>query len=231
MAWNSDSENEEFNDKPYSTFSHEDPQRFLTRPKYPFVFLGAGLLLLIALVIVFFPRSSGQKNEVSGDTNEVSGDTNEVSGDITARVGRIETKVADLMDIHQRIDGLESRIVEIENKVQSAREGQAAPNPELTDQIKSNRKLIKDTSKRLNLIEERLNRVGKQIQEADAAESDRQTTGPSSSETFVYVVKKGDTPYGISREHDVELDRLLKINGLDDNAEIYPGQELEIPKR
>jgi len=229
MTWNSDSENEELNDKPYSALS-EDPQRFLTQPKYPFVLLGAGVLLLIVLVAVFFVRNPEPTDKAGSATEAAAPDTNRPEADMAGRLKRIEAKITDLMAIQKRMDGLESRIIDIENKYRSAREGKTAPEPESTHQIQANLRSIKDTTQRLNLIEQRLNRLEDRIQQASAAGTDRQTAGPSSPETVVYVVKKGDTPYGIAKKHDVELKRLFNLNGLKDGAKIYPGQELKIPK-
>ncbi|KPU26705.1 peptidoglycan-binding protein LysM [Caloranaerobacter sp. TR13] len=52
---------------------------------------------------------------------------------------------------------------------------------------------------------------------------------PESEDFFYYVVKKGDTPYLISKKFGVKLDELLKINGLNSSSIIYPGDKLRIP--
>ncbi|QIB26928.1 LysM peptidoglycan-binding domain-containing protein [Caloranaerobacter azorensis] len=52
---------------------------------------------------------------------------------------------------------------------------------------------------------------------------------PESENFFYYEVKKGDTPYLISKKFDVNLDELLKINGLSNSSLIYPGDRLRIP--
>ncbi len=46
-----------------------------------------------------------------------------------------------------------------------------------------------------------------------------------------YTVKSGDTPFEIARAFGMNLNTLLRINGLSRNSKIYPGQELwVIPK-
>lgn len=52
---------------------------------------------------------------------------------------------------------------------------------------------------------------------------------PESEDFFYYEVKKGDTPYLISKKFGVKLDELLKINGLNSSSIIYPGDKLKIP--
>lgn len=44
-----------------------------------------------------------------------------------------------------------------------------------------------------------------------------------------YVVKQGDTLYGIAREQDVELTTLMRANGINDARELRIGQKLYIP--
>lgn len=45
-----------------------------------------------------------------------------------------------------------------------------------------------------------------------------------------YVVKSGDTIYDIARLHDVGVDDLLSLNGLERDDYIYPNQQLLVPK-
>lgn len=45
-----------------------------------------------------------------------------------------------------------------------------------------------------------------------------------------YVVKKGDNMYEIAKKYGVDYKSLLKINGLDEDDYIYPGEVLLIPR-
>ena len=44
----------------------------------------------------------------------------------------------------------------------------------------------------------------------------------------VYKVKRGDSPFSIARQHNMNLDKLLRLNQLSSHSTIYPGQELYI---
>ena len=44
-----------------------------------------------------------------------------------------------------------------------------------------------------------------------------------------YIVKSGDNMYAIAKENNIDLDTLLKYNGLNKNDYIYPNQEILIP--
>ena len=46
-----------------------------------------------------------------------------------------------------------------------------------------------------------------------------------------YVVSKGDNLYLIAQKNGTTVPTLVAINGLEDSAFIYPGQEILIPKR
>ncbi|AFG37916.1 murein hydrolase activator EnvC family protein [Spirochaeta africana] len=45
----------------------------------------------------------------------------------------------------------------------------------------------------------------------------------------VHEVRRGDTLYSISRRYDVTVDALRELNGLDEEARIFAGQQLKLP--
>lgn len=46
-----------------------------------------------------------------------------------------------------------------------------------------------------------------------------------------YIVKKGDNLYSIAKNYNVDLDTLLKLNGLEKDDYIYPNEEILIPNK
>lgn len=49
------------------------------------------------------------------------------------------------------------------------------------------------------------------------------------SDSNTYIVKKGDNPYSIAKQYNIDYQTLLTYNGLNENDYIYPNQELMIP--
>ncbi len=51
---------------------------------------------------------------------------------------------------------------------------------------------------------------------------------PAGDEHKTYLVKPGDNPFIIARNHGIDLERFLKINGLNKYSKIFPGQTLYV---
>ena len=47
---------------------------------------------------------------------------------------------------------------------------------------------------------------------------------------FYYTVKKGDNLYSLAQQYNVDIETLLKINGLNRTDTIYPNEQLLIPQ-
>lgn len=232
MDWKSevDAENEELYEKPYSTFSNEDPQRFLAQPKYPYVLVGAGVLILIVLLIVFWPNNPESTKEASDESRHAGRPA--VNDEIMPRLDRIETRIDELEGFQERVNQLDNRIAGLEENFQLINEGDFSSDSEASDQMKANAELIENSADRLNAVEKRLNQVEKQAASNKAQFDDIEESDQSRSEqtSNVHEVKKGDTLYSISRKYDVNLDKLRRANGLGNQAMIKPGQKLKIPK-
>ncbi|WP_127848446.1 LysM peptidoglycan-binding domain-containing protein [Lacticaseibacillus hulanensis] len=56
----------------------------------------------------------------------------------------------------------------------------------------------------------------------------RVTAASSSSRSNTYTIKSGDNLYRIAADNNMPLKKLESLNGLDDNADLQPGQKLRI---
>ncbi|MBS3809355.1 MAG: LysM peptidoglycan-binding domain-containing protein [Desulfobacterales bacterium] len=99
-------------------------------------------------------------------------------------------------------------------------------------------KIIKYRVKRgdsLWVLAKRYNTTTKKIQKLNNLDSVNLHIGQtlkipagSAANLDVYRVKKGDSPFTIAKRHNMNLDRLLRINQLNKNSRIYPGQTLYV---
>lgn len=46
-----------------------------------------------------------------------------------------------------------------------------------------------------------------------------------------YTIKKGDNLYAIAKNYGIDFNLLAKLNGIDSNDYIYPGQTIIVPKK
>ena len=44
----------------------------------------------------------------------------------------------------------------------------------------------------------------------------------------VYIVKTGDSPFAIAKQHNMSLNRFLSANGMTPRSTIYPGQSVYV---
>ena len=239
MDWQSDSGNEEYHERPYSTLSGGRVGSLLSRAEFPFILLGGGLLVLLLIFFIFFTGGDAPSDEAARN--------------VPQRLEELESRVDMIADVQQRMDSLEAQMMSIEESV-SANRSRMTPDTGVIDQMQANTRALQKATERLNLLEKRLNRMKDQVQKI-AANAGRQpsvktsqsskasaasaaasaaaspaASAPSGTEADVHVVGKGDTLYSIAKDNNVELERFLKANGLNENSTIYPGQELKIPR-
>ena len=122
-------------------------------------------------------------------------------------------------------------LTEIENLKNSIKDLAAKINTldkQLSDSEKSNKTIsnrasqlennIKEMEKSMSSISEKLRELG-EIEKAAVSDVQKQS---------LYVVKQGDTLYGIATRSGMSVDELRKKNGIEKNDTIYPGMKLSI---
>jgi len=129
MDWKTDSDFNESEEQPYSSFQSNKSGRFFDRLEIPIILIGAGLLALVILFVLFIPK----KNAVTIDDYKF----------LASRLDQLEKKVDNLTN--SDIDVREFNPAE--NPVQYQ---------QLVNWIKSNAEVITETIKKVDTIEKRL---------------------------------------------------------------------------
>ncbi|RME20413.1 MAG: LysM peptidoglycan-binding domain-containing protein, partial [Deltaproteobacteria bacterium] len=94
-----------------------------------------------------------------------------------------------------------------------------------------------DTIKRLNGLRDYSLRVGQKLRipssgrQAAAAERHGPSKPGSSESVGTYSVQPGDTLFSIAKRHGMKLQRLLDLNGLEENSAIRPGQVIRVERK
>ncbi|MCW7753727.1 LysM peptidoglycan-binding domain-containing protein [Desulfobotulus sp. H1] len=190
----------------------------------PFVWLGAGLVMVLILFLLFFP---GRSSEPVFST------------------GSIEP--TDLAGISDRLDKLAS-------SVESMRMQRMFSEPGPGDQeelLTAIRKLNADLSMQIAALSKKMDGLEApavsavsapqkvrptagsterpSVTESQAPLKSRTTQTPSSADVTEYRIQQGDTLYSIALKHKVPLAKLLEANNMTANDPIHPGQRLKIP--
>jgi LysM repeat protein len=124
----------------------------------------------------------------------------------------------DLTPLQSRLDQVENRLAIVDDNV---RKVQA-----LEDQMKSLQQGQAGLEASGKTVSERLEKLAKQVEKAQALPA--APRAPAQAKTQVHEVRSGDTLFGIAVKYGITLDQLLRLNNLNKNATLQPGQKLLI---
>lgn len=161
------------------------------------LFGGAGLLVLIILILWLFLGSNGGSNE-------------ELSF-IEARLGRLEDRIKNTRTLEDRIRQIE--------------EQQKAVTQSLLIADRSLRTLKEDFNQLTAAYENMQKKTTPVPQEAEVSPP-VQKEPISKSKKGYHVVSRGETLYRISQKYGISVEELRRLNKMDSNSLIHPGQEL-----
>ena len=161
------------------------------------VFWGIGLLVLIAAFALFF---------IGGD----------------------KASTEDLKSIRAKLSQLSKRVILLEGTGQKV--------ADLEDRIKGLQKSVAKLDASGKPVGERLDRLVKKIdglQKRMASVPAERETEPaiqkspiSKSKRSYHEVSRGETLYRISKKYGISVDELRRLNNINQNQTIYPGQKL-----
>jgi LysM repeat protein len=132
MDWKTDSDLNELDAEPYSSFQSNKSGKLFDRLELPIILIGAGLLVLVILFVLFIPK----KNEITIDDYK----------HLVSRLDQLEDK----------IDNLSGKEIDIEEFDPSKNPVQYQ---QVINWIKSNAEVISETIKKVDEIEKKIQGV------------------------------------------------------------------------
>lgn len=210
----------------------------LKRSENSFIYLGAGIVTVIAFFIFFM--ATGKDDPAPADTSMA------------------------IHELESRIQALEDRIVQLGSEKSVPAAAQTGV-PELdayqarVERVEAALSVkFESLTKRLAWIESRLGAMSKKqdimvssgnaasasasaegsrtpVKQATVSSVKKKPAAPAETSinarpTVYHVVEKGDTLYGISRKYDISLNDLLQLNNLKKTSAIHPGEKLKLSK-
>ena len=171
--------------------------RVLQPQRKTLIFGGAGVLLLIALIAIFF----GNGNELSTEDLPT----------IQARLSQLEERLT-------RLEGMEDKIVFLDQQGKDLLHYVGE-----TDRLgRSLAQQVDKLAKRIDRLEKTVAPVSGKAEAGLTIQ--RKPFSPAKGR--YHEVRLGDTLYGIAQRYDMSLEELCRINHTSPKHIIYPGQKL-----
>jgi LysM repeat protein len=165
-------------------------------------------VLILFILVFFLVVPKGGDGELSRQVAELSDRLQRVEEKLT----NMEAPLGGAAQLGSRVDKVEKSLLSFDASNASVASKMNRMADEL-DQIQ------KDVSA--------LNSQKNSVKKIPAASSTSGKTQPASQAVY-HEVQPGETLYGISRQYNLSVDALRRLNGLSDQASIYPGQKLKV---
>jgi LysM repeat protein len=172
MDWKTDSDLNELDPEPYSSFQSNKSGKLFDRLELPIILIGAGLLVLVILFVVFIPK----KNEITIDDYK----------HIVSRLDHLEDK----------IDVLSGKEIDLEEFDPSKNPVQYQ---QVINWIKSNAEVISETMRKVDGIEQALKVSPVSKTSVSAAPVKEKKTAPKKKTALVLKPKEMPKPVSIAK--------------------------------
>lgn len=179
-----------------------------------YIFLGAGLIVLIIFFIIFFPRNPKIEARLASIEERL---LNLEGGE---RILRIEDKLSNLeKSVPLRLDNIEKKLGTPHIKVDADQGVKKAATVETLSAPK------KGTETKPDNIKEKISAESKpkNLPEAEPANDVKKIT-----KAQYHEIRSGDNLYNLSRIYNVKLEDLQKLNNITPGTILQPGQKILI---
>lgn len=208
----------------------ESGTSLLKKNELSIIFVGAGILTVIIFFIFFNP--SGANRDKNTAVHEVPSKSTSDLTQLQKRIGRLETVVKDKLAAGQiKSSEVATGTVSEKNLESGALDSyrQRLEQVETAVSVK-----LEAVNKRIDTLEKNIAELSDKISSAGFASGSsgsgtkKTVSADVKKKSMFHTVQKGDTLYSISREYNTSVEKLRKINNLDEESSIYPGDNLVI---
>jgi LysM repeat protein len=196
-------EEEHFNEEQYSPWAeHKEAKRSIKLGKYQVPSLLLGLAIVALVVVLFLILRNG-----GGDTAA------------SQRIVALEQRLQQLEERLDKFEGIDEKVTAIWEQAKSFEKFK-----DRFDRSEAS------TSLRMDHLTMSLEALQKQLNEArsmqTSATAKEPAAGKSSSKIQYHVVEAGDTVYGISKQYNLSVEELRRLNKMKPDSVLMPGQKL-----
>ncbi len=182
----------------------------------PFVWAGTAIVILILILMVFWPDSN---NKASTDKLDSIAERLDM---LENRIFIVETSFQNITNQQpqeQNIESFQNRIEQLEAFVKHK-----------TDQFTSE---LEKAQKKISSLESKPSSTVTSSKSASAKKSapvEKPAAVRKTDTAKYHTVQKGETLYRISVNNGISVDQLLELNNMSKNSVIYPGQKLRVSR-
>jgi LysM repeat protein len=205
-----DAGSEEYSLEDPLAFWHEEKKtlwkKIFGRSETPFFIMGAGLVVLVVIFFVIAPKGGNQDVLRQVDL-------------LSERIQKAEEKLGNMEALLKGAAQAESRTAAVDKSLPKFDSADASAS------LKMDR-----MADELSLMQKDINALKSQKIAAREIPTASKNTGKAQSapQAVYHEVQSGETLYRISRQYNISVDSLRRLNGLSEQAAIHPGQKLKV---
>lgn len=201
----------------------------LKRNELSIIFIGAGILTVVIFFIFFNPSGANRDNNTTD--HKTPSKTGPDTIQLQKRINRLEAMVKEnsAAGTIQSGENLRADSAKTSNSetMSSFRQRLERVETALSVKLEAVNKRIDSLEKSMAELSDTISSLGSAAGTTGAVEEKR-VSGDVKKKSMFHTVQKGDTLYSISRKYNVSVDKLRKLNNLDKDSSIYPGDNLVV---
>ena len=213
--------------------SEDTGASLLKKNELSIIFIGAGILTVIIFFIFFNPSGSGTNREKNTPVHEIPSNSNPDITGLQKRIDKLEALVKANSSSGQDNSGKEfTGTISEENlddrSVDSYRQRVERVETALSVKMEAVNKRIDTLEKRIAGLSDKISSIGNASGSSSGTSSEKKASKGEQKKSIFHTVQKGDTLYSIGRKYNISVEKLRRINNLDKDSAIYPGDNLVI---